>query len=329
MATWPQVAATAGAHAMLAALSKRFRLVVATNATDSRAAQVRAALARVQMGEYFSAIFTAAELGSRKPEPLFFFNLQSVLGASPDNLLMVGDDYRVDILGAKIAGWHAAWYNPRSIIAPALLPMQDAEFDHWDDFAGLLDRPLIPGYAQCRTWILAQPVSANLLAHVHAVASAAYVLAHWLRAAGHPVDPILAHRGGLLHDIGKIKAIQHPAEQHVSHAELAALILADLNQPVLAEIARRHPLFALRQPDSTPRSWEEKLVYFADKLVEGGRVAGIETRIASLRKRIPHDEEQIASLTPALLALQEEFSLAAGIPSHELIARLKTAFQKG
>jgi putative hydrolase of the HAD superfamily len=327
MAAWSQVVPVEGALEALSALRSRFRLVVATNAAESRAAQVRQALDRVGLGGLFSAVFTAAELGARKPDPAFFAAIQSVLGLDPQSVLMLGDDYTVDVLGAKQAGWRAAWLNPRRTPAPGLLPQQDIELTGWDELQARLETPALPDYAKCLSWILAQPVSPNLLAHVQAVASAAYQLALWLQAAGKPVDPLLAHRGAMLHDLAKLRAIRQPGEQRLGHAELAALLLRDMGQPELAEIARRHPLFALTQPDHAPRSWEEKLVYFADKLVEGSRVAGLDERIASLRRRYPADEERIAAMTPAIAALQDEFCAAIGIPPAELAPRLKAAFQ--
>jgi HAD superfamily hydrolase (TIGR01509 family) len=327
MAAWSEVAAVAGAAAALNELQKKYRLVLATNAAESRSAQVRQALARVGLDGYFSAVFTAAELGSRKPEPAFFRSIQSVLGLESRDLLMLGDDYAIDVLGAKQAGWRAVWFNPRQSAAPGLLPQQDLDLTHWSHLPDLLASPVLPDYAQCISWILSQPASPNLLAHVQAVAAAAYQLALWLRAQGLNVDPILAHRGGLLHDLAKLKAIQRASEQRIGHAELAAMILRDLQQPVLAEIARRHPLFTLRQPEDAPRTWEEKLVYFADKIVEGAHVAGLEERIASLRRRYPADDARIAAMTPALIDLQAEICAAAGIPPADLAPRLKSAFQ--
>jgi putative nucleotidyltransferase with HDIG domain len=327
MAGWSEVAAIVGAESALNNLKKNYRLVLATNASESRSHQVRMALARVGLEGYFHAVFTAAELGARKPEPAFFAAIQSVLGSASCEMLMIGDDYHGDILGAKNAGWRAAWFNPRQLASPGLLPQQDYDLSHWSLLEGLLDSQSVPGYTQCLGWLLSQPSSANLLSHVHAVAAAAYQLALWLRAASVPVDPILAHRGGLLHDLAKLKSLQRPPDQRLGHAEFASMILKDMGEPILAEIARRHPLFCLNQPALAPRSWEEKLVYFSDKLVEGSRLAGLEDRIVSLRQRYPHDDARIAAMSPGLVALQAEICAAMVIPAPELVPRLKTAFQ--
>ena len=326
MAKWPTVAAVEGALPALSMLSGRFTCLLATNASDSRSHEVRQALARVGLDAQFKAVFTSGELGFRKPDPRFFSAIQSVLGLDPEKILMIGDDYRSDILGARQAGWRGLWFNPAGKTAPGLLPIQDGEVTHLADLPALLDSPLLPGYSQCLYWLQGQPLTQTLLAHVHAVGSTAYLLAVWLRAKGQQVDPLLAHRGGLLHDLAKLKALERGPEQRTGHAELAALMLNDLGQPALAECARRHPLFTLQHPELAPRSWEEKLVYFADKLVEGGRVAGLEERLASLRQRYPSDSEKISAMAPALLALQDELCAALDFPAAELVKRVKTAF---
>jgi putative hydrolase of the HAD superfamily len=321
-----ETTAVKGVVEAISSLSKNYKLVLATNATDSRSHQVRQTLARVGLDSFFSAVFTAAELGASKPDIRFFTAIQSVLGAQNSELLMIGDDYHVDILGAKNASWRAAWFNPRQIAAPGLLPMQDLDFIHWSELANHLETPQIPDYSQCMNWILSHPTSTNLLFHIHAVSTAAYQLALWLRSANYPVDPILSHRGGLLHDLAKIKALQLPLGHRIGHAELAALILNDFKQPVIAEIARRHPLFALNHTDASPTTWEEKIVYLADKLVEGAHITSLDERIASLRQRYKEDDSRILAMVPAIRALQEEICTAAGFASNELVPRLKASF---
>jgi len=325
MMNWPELAAVEGAAEALSALQSRCRLVVATNAVDSRSREVRAALARVGLNQYFQAVFTSGELGHRKPDPTFFKAVQSVLGVDPGQALMVGDDYRADILGAHRAGWRTLWFNPANRAAPGLLPLHDAEVTRLAGLPALLERPFLPGYPTCLAWMQEQALPHNLVAHVHGVAAAAYQMALWLRAAGHHLDPLLAQRGALLHDLAKLKAMERPPEQRIGHAELAARMLEDRGEKLLAECARRHPLFAILQPEQAPRSWEEKLVYFADKLVEGARMAGLDERIASLRQRYPNDAEKIAEMAPALYALQDELCAALGFPASELIPRLKKA----
>jgi putative hydrolase of the HAD superfamily len=50
-------------------------------------------------------IFASSELGWRKPAPQFFQAVESRLEKEPDQLLLVGDDPRLDIAAANAAGW--------------------------------------------------------------------------------------------------------------------------------------------------------------------------------------------------------------------------------
>ena len=50
-------------------------------------------------------IFASSELGWRKPAPQFFQAVESRLEKDPDQLLLVGDDPRLDIAAANAAGW--------------------------------------------------------------------------------------------------------------------------------------------------------------------------------------------------------------------------------
>jgi putative hydrolase of the HAD superfamily len=53
-------------------------------------------------------VFVSSELGYAKPDPRFFYMVEHVLSASPEELLLVGDDEVNDIIGARAAGWQVA-----------------------------------------------------------------------------------------------------------------------------------------------------------------------------------------------------------------------------
>jgi putative hydrolase of the HAD superfamily len=321
MVEWPEVQAIPGAVGALSALHTRFRLALATNAEQSSAAQIRAALARVGLDSYLSEIFTYNELGTRKPDPLFFHRAAAALHAAPRELVMIGDGYSADIPGARRAGWRAVWYNPAKKAAPGPGPLHDAELASMADLPQALERLDLPDTLTCQAWYLEQNGVGNLWQHVEAVSLAAYQLAVWLRAAGYPVDPLLAHRGGLLHDIAKISS----RGTGLGHEELGARILNDRAQPVLAEITRRHLLYYQFDPERCPRTWEEKIVHFADKICEGSQFVEWEERLCGLRQRYPDRAESISACTPAVLALQAELAAAAGVASAEIVSRLRQA----
>lgn len=222
MADWPDLRPIPGIQAALSALQGRFRLAIASNARESRSPQVQKALARTGMDGYFERIFTSAELGLEKPTPAYFYQVARSLGNAPHELVMIGDSYTVDICGARGAGWRALWYNPTLKTAPGPAPLQDAEAGHMADLPQALERLDLPDALTCQTWYLQQSGGGALWQHVEAVALASYQLASMLRAAGHPVDPLLAHRGGLLHDIAKITA----SRARQNHGDLGAEIFS-------------------------------------------------------------------------------------------------------
>lgn len=52
-------------------------------------------------------IFVSSELGVRKPSPEFFRAIEERLKLLPNQLLLIGDDWENDYLGATAAGWRA------------------------------------------------------------------------------------------------------------------------------------------------------------------------------------------------------------------------------
>lgn len=306
MANWPTVAEVDGIVEALEGLKDRYHMVVASNAGDSHAPAVWRALRRVGLGEYFQAVFTANELGSSKPQLAFFRQLQNVLSRPSHELVMIGDSYTADVLGARQAGWLAAWYNPGKLPAPALMPLHDIEVHDLRRLPALLSRPPLPGYETCLAWLLESGTPHNIVQHAQFVASVAYLLACWLHEAGETLQPLLAHRGGLLHDLMKMQSITQNKSQDTDHARLAREALLARGQPELAAIADRHMPVHPARPDRIPETWEQKLVHFADKLAEGSRLVSLDDRMQALKERYPDYAGDIATSQPALQALQDE-----------------------
>ena len=203
MANWPRVEAMPGIEYALQALHPHHRLVMATNAADSGRDLVVAALRRVALDGHFDAVYTARELGARKPEPAFYQAMLQALGCPPHEATMVGDDYRADVCGAKQAGLRAIWYNPAASPCPDVHPLHDAEVQALASLPATLSGPRLPDVAECLQLLAGQEVPPNVITHCRAVAAVAHDLACRLRSRGHAVDPLLAHRGGLLHDLDK------------------------------------------------------------------------------------------------------------------------------
>jgi putative hydrolase of the HAD superfamily len=111
MKDWPEVEALPGAAEMLAGLHPDWILAVATNADVSEEAEIRAALNRVGLDRWLDKIYCFKKIGHKKPSPEFFAYILNDLGLAPDRVVMVGDNYEADVLGANACGLRAVWFN--------------------------------------------------------------------------------------------------------------------------------------------------------------------------------------------------------------------------
>jgi membrane-associated phospholipid phosphatase/beta-phosphoglucomutase-like phosphatase (HAD superfamily) len=145
MRDWDTVEAEAGAQEALLGLRGRYRLVVATNAEDSPAPDVRFALARVGLDEYVDDVITSADVGDHKPNYAFYRAALLHEGArglplDPRRAVMVGDGTTNDIAGAQRAGIRTVWYNPTKRRFPEGAPPPDAVIRKLADLPAAVDR---------------------------------------------------------------------------------------------------------------------------------------------------------------------------------------------
>ncbi len=131
--------------------------------------------------------------------------------------------------------------------------------------------------------------STNVVAHCKAVARLAVETATACQKNGYKVDVVLVEAGALLHDLGRGKT--HSINHVVEGVKIAQS--AGLPESVLA-IIRRHlgggltdaEAQALGWPkaDYVPRTLEEKIVSYADKLIETSQRVPLELTIKKLRE---------------------------------------------
>ncbi|HEY0232849.1 MAG TPA: HAD-IA family hydrolase [Dokdonella sp.] len=87
----------------LAALAARLPLVSISNGN--------ADLQRIGLRQHFAHCISAREFGSAKPAAAIFHDACELLGLAPENVLHVGDDVLLDVVGAHGAGLRTAWLN--------------------------------------------------------------------------------------------------------------------------------------------------------------------------------------------------------------------------
>lgn len=100
------------AHETLEYLQKKYNLYVITNGFN----EVQfTKLKNSELDKYFLQIFTSENAGAQKPNPIIFEHAVAEANANKDESIMIGDDLKVDILGAKEFGLDQVYFNPLKI----------------------------------------------------------------------------------------------------------------------------------------------------------------------------------------------------------------------
>ncbi|MEM4733964.1 MAG: TIGR00295 family protein [Candidatus Bathyarchaeia archaeon] len=154
--------------------------------------------------------------------------------------------------------------------------------------------------------------SENVIKHCEAVAELAVEIAENCINKGIKVDLKLVEIGALLHDIGRSKT--HSVHHAVAGAQIAQTL--GLPEPIIA-IIKRHVGGGITAKEArklgwpkdvyTPQTIEEKIIAYADKLIEGARRVPIDETL----KKLSND-----GLSPSAIAriqmLHEEMSTLIG-----------------
>jgi len=177
-------------------------------------------------------------------------------------------------------------------------------------------------------------VPTHIVWHSEATARLAVFLARKLIESGVSIDVDLVERACLLHDMFRVcefplqdfGRFEQPVSEEdktkwlglkerygrMRHEDAACAYLQD-RYPVLAETIRKHRYTAIVDDADRPRTWEEKIVYYADKRVMhnaivplGRRLADAHRRNATWRKAAGIDDAEIARIDAAIFELETE-----------------------
>lgn len=114
MVEWPTIQVIEGIADVLDDLhSSGRRIVLATSASISDEGQIRGALARAELDQYFPRIYCYKNTHLPKGEA-FYRHILSDLGIPASDVLMVGDGFEKDVQAANAIGIFAVWFNPTS-----------------------------------------------------------------------------------------------------------------------------------------------------------------------------------------------------------------------
>jgi uncharacterized protein len=171
----------------------------------------------------------------------------------------------------------------------------------------------LPNREQALKLLKDNQCSDRVINHCQAVAQLALDIAEELKAKGFAVDLDLVLAGALLHDLGRSKS--HGVDHGLVGAKLAEL--AGLPSPVV-NIIKRHIGAGITPQEAqhfgwpadvyTPQTIEEKIVSYADKLIDYTTKVPVEMEIKHL---------QMAQKNDAALRVQKLHEEITGLLGHK------------
>lgn len=134
------------------------------------------------------------------------------------------------------------------------------------------------------------------------------------------IDERLLIAGALLHDIDK-NAPKVPGEKH---PDAAVRILKEEGMAEVAQLVATHPLHAILDPTIAPKTWEEKILFLADKMVKYD-IMTVDERLALWRAEdLPLNVVVVLDTThPKVKELEQEIFDIISLRPHEVVKLAK------
>jgi len=171
----------------------------------------------------------------------------------------------------------------------------------------------IPSSKEALKILEASGCSPEVIRHCKAVSDLAVKIARRCRRNGIHVDLNLVRIGALLHDIGRSRT--HSVHHPIVGAEIARSF--NLPEPII-RIIKRHLGGGLTAEEASELGWpvedylpetiEEKIVTYADKLIEGERIVPVQETIKKFSRRLGADHPSIKRI----LNLHKEITSLCG-----------------
>lgn len=126
----------------------------------------------------------------------------------------------------------------------------------------------------------------------------------------------------LLHDIDK----NIPPGVGERHPDAGVRILTDIGMPEVARMVKTHPLHAILDPAIAPTTWEEKLLFLADKMTKH-EILSVNERFALWKaEQLPQEEATMLEKSyPKVKRLEKEILTGIGLTSQEVIKASKNS----
>ena len=177
---------------------------------------------------------------------------------------------------------------------------------------------MIPTEEQCKQlWNTYQLPQAKRV-HVVCVARVALWLAKQVKSkTSQKVNDSLLLAGALLHDIDK--AVEKLLGEH--HPDAGVRILKAEGMAEVAALVKIHPLHSILDHSIAPKTWEEKLLYLADKMCKY-EIITVDKRFALWNEEhLPADQQDILDRSyPLVKNLEAEIFNLIGLDP-EIVAK--------
>lgn len=141
---------------------------------------------------------------------------------------------------------------------------------------------ITPTKEECLKILKQKNVPDNIIAHLKAVCDFSLKICDLLEKKSINVNRDLVAAGSLLHDIKKINSDDHVAEGYE--------FVKSLGYPEVALLIKKHGLYHLEDDEFTPKSWEEKIVFYADKRIKNDKVVSIDERFKYIKERYKKED---------------------------------------
>jgi uncharacterized protein len=135
----------------------------------------------------------------------------------------------------------------------------------------------IPTKAQCFQILKDNSVPDNVIAHTSKVCEVSLKIADLLIKKGIGVNKDLVAAGALLHDVKKLSPNDHVIEGHD--------LMNSLGYSEVGQIIKKHGLANIDEEEFIPKTWEEKIVFYADKRVKNDKIVTVEKRFEYIKLR--------------------------------------------
>ena len=135
----------------------------------------------------------------------------------------------------------------------------------------------LPTKEECLKILEKAEVPANIIAHTSTVCDFSMKVIDLLEKKGIKVNRNLVAAAALLHDLKKMASDRHEID--------GAEHIKQLGYPEVGRVISKHGLANLNKEELIPKTWEEKILFYSDKRVNGDKVVTVDERFEYIKQR--------------------------------------------